>query len=79
MNSLFYPKMAADNMKKNAKFYLPYLLTCIGTVMMFYIMNALSMDSGLSEMMGGAQVETILSLGTVIIGIFSCFIPTAFS
>ena len=71
MNSLFYPKMAAENIRKNGKFYLPYLLTCIGTVMMFYIMNTLSMDAGLENMTGGVQVETVLTLGVGVIAVFA--------
>ena len=32
---MFYPKLALTNLKKNGKTYIPYLLTCVLTVMMF--------------------------------------------
>ena len=38
MNKLFYFRLAAQNLRKNGKFYIPYLLAGIGNVMMFYIM-----------------------------------------
>ena len=31
MNKLFYPKLAAQNLHKNRQFYLPYILTVLGT------------------------------------------------
>ena len=36
-NGLFYMKLALQNIKKNAQTYVPYILTCIGSVMMFDI------------------------------------------
>ena len=33
----FYPKLAARSMKSNRRFYLPYILTVIGTAAAFYI------------------------------------------
>ena len=40
----FYPKLAARSMKSNRRFYLPYILTVIGTAAAFYIMAALPVD-----------------------------------
>ena len=37
MKAGFYPRLARDGIRKNRRLYLPYLLTCIGTVMMFYL------------------------------------------
>ncbi|KGK86830.1 cell division protein FtsX [Desulfosporosinus sp. HMP52] len=71
MSRFFYPKLAATNLKKNAQTYLPYILTCIGTVMMYYIMVFLSENEGLGKMAGGSQVQSILSMGTYVIAIFS--------
>jgi putative ABC transport system permease protein len=39
-------------MRKNGKFYLPYLLTCIGAASMFYIMLFLEGNEGLQAMPG---------------------------
>ena len=38
----FYLKLALDGMKKNKRLYIPYLLTCAGMVMMFYILYGLA-------------------------------------
>ncbi|WP_029163520.1 ABC transporter permease [Clostridium scatologenes] len=71
MNKLFYPKLAVINIKKNSKTYFPFILTCICTIMMFYIMHAISINKGLNGTGGVQSLKTILSLGTIVIGIFS--------
>ena len=38
----FYPKLALTGIAKNKKTYIPYILTGIGMVMMFYIVTFLS-------------------------------------
>ena len=35
----FYPKIAWDGIKKNRRFYIPYILTCVGMIMMYYIIH----------------------------------------
>lgn len=69
MNILFYFRLAAVNIKKNGKAYLPYLLTCILTVAMYYIMKSLSLNKGLNSVHGA--VATTLMLGSVVIAIFA--------
>jgi len=71
MNSLFYLKLAVINMKKNAKTYIPFLMTCIVTIGMFYIMKSLSVNDGIDEMLGAVEMKTMLGLGSYIIGIFA--------
>lgn len=71
MNKLFYPKLAAGNIKKNARIYIPYLLTCIITIAMYYVIHSLSINEGLNSMRGGQQVQGMLEFGRVIIGIFA--------
>lgn len=71
MNKLFYPKLAVANLRKNRKIYLPYILSCIGTVMMYYIMYSLSDNQGLIGMRGGDNLKILLTLGTNVIGIFA--------
>ena len=53
MKTGFYAKLAVGNMKKNGKTYIPYLLTCIITVAMSYMVISLSRNPGLAEMAGG--------------------------
>jgi putative ABC transport system permease protein len=71
MNKMFYPRLALTNIKKNGKTYFPYILTCIGTIMMFYIMHFISVNKGLVSMSGGLQLKQMLFLGTIIVGLFS--------
>lgn len=71
MNIKLYARLAAINLKKNHKTYIPYLLTCIGTIAMFYMMGAIASNQGLSQMRGADVLKTILGFGTIVIGIFS--------
>ncbi|NMC56186.1 MAG: ABC transporter permease [Eubacteriaceae bacterium] len=71
MSKMFYAKLALSNIKKNGKFYFPYILTCIGTIMMFYIMCFIVTNDGISKMSGSIYIKTIMIFGTIIIGIFA--------
>ncbi len=71
MNKHFFPKLAADNIRKNKAAYFPYLLTCILTVSMYYIIKSLSLNPGLAAMRGFDILSYLLSLGSVIIAIFA--------
>ncbi len=68
---MFYPKMAWVNIKKNGKIYFPYILTCIGTILMFYNICAISENKGTAQLAGAVLVQIILKLGIMIIGIFA--------
>ena len=71
MNKFFYPKLAITTIKKNGKVYFPYMITCIGSIVMFYIMHSISINTGLDVMNGGEQLKIILNLGKWVIAIFS--------
>ena len=71
MRAPFFPKLAVSGMKKNKQIYVPYLLTCIGTVMTFYVLHSLSYSPYLGQMRGGRTVETSLGLGKFVIAAFS--------
>lgn len=67
-----YPKLAAENIRKNAKAYIPYIITCILTIAMFYIICSLAGNEGLYQMKTGSRMmPEILRLGTVTVGIFA--------
>lgn len=70
MNKFFFPKIAAGNLKKNAGAYLPYILTCVFTIMMFYCMRFLATAREIGS--DSDSLRKILSLGSWIIGIFAC-------
>lgn len=71
MNKVFYTKLALNNIKKNSKTYIPYILTCVMTVMMFYIMKSLSENPGIEKMIGDKTLQMILNMGSFIVGLFS--------
>ena len=49
MNSFMYEKLAVTNLKNNRKTYVPYIITAILTVMMFYMIDALSQGKGVAK------------------------------
>ncbi len=67
----FFPKLACEGILKNRKLYIPYLLSCIGMVMMSYIMHALASSPSVHQMHGGGNAEAFLSLGQLIIALFA--------
>lgn len=71
MKTGFYCKLAAVNLRKNHRLYIPQILAGAGLTAMFYIMLTLSMDDRLSEVRGGSYLPTIMPLGTVVIGLLS--------
>lgn len=68
---MMYPKLAFDNICKNRRTYFPYILTCIFTVAMYYIMKSLSVNEGLNNVFGAATTAYILQLGCNVIAVFS--------
>lgn len=71
MNKFFYPKLAASGLNKNRRLYIPYLLTCMFTVAMFYIVKSLSLNPGLSDMVGDTTMTFTMDFGCVVIGLFA--------
>lgn len=70
MNKL-YVKLAATNIKNNKQFYLPYLLTGILSVAMFYLMMAMKENPGLDSLGSGTtDIRMILAMGVFVIGVF---------
>lgn len=49
MNNFIYEKLAVTNLKNNRKTYVPYIFTGVLTVMMFYIIDALSKGKGITQ------------------------------
>ncbi|MGI6256783.1 MAG: ABC transporter permease [Anaerovoracaceae bacterium] len=67
----FTIKLALTNIKKNRKFYLPYILASVGIISIFYIMLYLATNSGLKNLPQSGFVGIFLVLGSIIVGIFS--------
>lgn len=66
-----YSRLAIVNIKSNSRFYYPYILTCIITVAMFYIVLFLQTNEGIQNMRGSASLESFMQFGSYIIGIFA--------
>lgn len=71
MKTGFYPKMAWIGIRKNKRLYTPYILTCMGMVMMFYIVSSLSVSDVLKMNPGAEIVQNMLSFGVYVLGVFS--------
>lgn len=71
MKKGFYSRLAWTGIRKNSRLYTPYLLTCTGMVMMFYIIAYLAESPLLLQMRGGRTMATIMSLGRLVIGVFA--------
>ncbi len=71
MKKGFYSKLAWTGIRRNKKLYTPYILTCIGMVMMFYIVSFLSISDILNSMPGGDTMQMMLGFGCGVIGVFA--------
>ena len=71
MSRGFYWKIAVSNIKNNRKTYIPYMLTCILTIAMFYMILSLAGNAGLEKLMGSMTVVLTLRLGCIVTGIFA--------
>ena len=65
MHSGLYRRLAASTLKKNARTYLPYLLSACGTVAVFYILAYLALNSG------SGTTGLVMQLGAIVVGIFA--------
>ena len=71
MNTRLYPRLAWQGMTKNKRLYLPYILTCVGMVMMTYILLSLASSQILTAFPGGDVMPMILSLGSFVMAAFA--------
>ena len=67
----FYPRLAWSGIRKNRELYIPYLLTGMGMIMMYYIVSYLYTGSLLATVRGGGVVAMFMGLGRFVIGAFS--------
>lgn len=71
MKKGIYSRLALTGISKNKKLYIPYILTCVGMVMMFYIISFLSNSDLMINYPGGETIKAILGLGVYVIGFFA--------
>lgn len=67
----FYPKLAAIGIRKNKRMFIPFILTCTGMVMMFYIIMFLSVSDVISALTCADTLRQIFALGSWVIAVFS--------
>lgn len=66
MRKFFYARLALTNLKNNVMTYLPYILTCTGTIIMFYNICALTFHPSIQ-----GSVADMMALGVRVIAIFA--------
>lgn len=67
MSRSIYSRLTVTNLKNNQKTYVPYIFTAVLTVMMYYIIDALSRN----DSVGWNDVRLILSYAVVVTRVFS--------
>ncbi len=71
MKAAFYPKLAITGIRRNRRLYLPYILTCVGMVMMYYIILYLQSAETVSVLRGARTLKTILGFGSWVMALFA--------
>ena len=71
MKAGFYPSLAVNGIRKNKKFYLPYILTCTGMITMFYVILYLCVSDVIARLPGAGTISSLLEMGSGIIAFFS--------
>ncbi|MBP3883487.1 MAG: FtsX-like permease family protein [Olsenella sp.] len=69
-----YPRLAANSLRTNARFYLPYLIACAVVVALHYDMQFLGMNEGLNQLPGASSVLGLLAVVILAYEVFSTFI-----
>ena len=68
----FYPRLAADGIRKNRQLYFPYLFTQAGMVMMLYIILFLPKSPAVQAMNGSRTISSMLYFGSWVMALFAC-------
>lgn len=71
MRKGLYQKLAWTGLVKNKQIYIPYFITCIGLIMMQYILSFLQYSPILEEIRGGRSVKMSMELGVGVISVFA--------
>ena len=69
--SNIYVRLAKTNIQNNQQLYLPYIISGIVTVMMFYLMVFINNNPGLEGIPGSTNLKTIMALGVGVVAIFA--------
>lgn len=67
-----YPKLAFEGIKKNKRLYIPYILTCVGMIIMYYIIIFIQTDKAIANLpLCASGVVMVLELGGWVVAFFS--------
>lgn len=67
----FFPRLALVNLVRNGRFYGPYLLSCVVTAAMYYILKFLAYNEGLENVRGAMYLRSFAGVG--------CFVAAGLS
>lgn len=70
MKRMLYPKLAWLGIKRNKQVYIPFILTGIGMVVMYYIITFLESSDALYQMSGGRELQATLGFGVNVMAFF---------
>ncbi len=72
MGNRYYARLAADNIKKNAKVYVPYIITSVLMTAMIYIICSLSVNPDFENFKRGRNaLPVIMTFGSYVTEIFA--------
>lgn len=74
MNRGMYRKLALNNIRKNKNTFVPFSLSCIAMIAMFYMLHSIQLQADDNLFFGARTMRTILGFGTIICGVFSLFV-----
>ena len=66
-----YSRMAAQNLRSNARFFLPRIGAEAGLIACFYIMLTLALDDRMQRVKGGSYIPTFMWMGAAILALLS--------
>ena len=74
MNKSLFRKLAFNSIKNNKTTFIPYALACTTMIALFFMMASIKDQVANASFYGASSMKAILSMGVIIIGIFSVFV-----
>lgn len=71
MKGFLYMRLAWQNIKNNRRTYVPYILTVIGTILIYYSFQCIADNPELLELRGGEWIRNIMGFGKNVITVFA--------
>ena len=69
MSRTIFAKMAVSNIKKNRQSYIPYILSCVVTTAMFYLVRSLCRNPEMKNMIGADTLLTLMSMCSALVAL----------